>query len=228
MRANSSASRLGPADEGAVDVGLGHQLGDVAGFTDPPYWMRTAAAASCADDARRPWPRIARAHRLGVLGGRRPAGADRPDRLVGDDQRRRPARRAHPASPASTWPSTLRLGRARPRAPRASRRRTGSASSRRRGSRATFLLHHLVGLAEQLAALGVPDDHVARRRAWPGTAGDDLAGERALAPPSGSAGRRARCGMLVALDDGLHRAQVGERRVDRHVDARRSRPCPTR
>ncbi len=36
----------------------------------------------------------------------------------------------------------------------------------------TLRLHVLVGLAEQLAALGVADDDVAARRAWPASPGD--------------------------------------------------------
>ena len=79
-------------------------------------------------------------------------------------------------------------------------------------------VHHLVGLAEQLAALGVPGDHVGdvelgqhRRR--------HLAGERALLLPVavlGAEGDRDR--VRLGLEHGLDRAQVGERRVDRHVD----------
>jgi hypothetical protein len=46
-----------------------------------------------------------------------------------------------------------------------------------------LLVDHLVGLAEQLAALGVADDHVLRRRAWPASRGRHLAGERALLLP---------------------------------------------
>ena len=57
------------------------------GFTEPPYWMRTAAAASSPATSATT-ARTKRAHRLGVVGGGGAAGADGPDRLVGDDQRR--------------------------------------------------------------------------------------------------------------------------------------------
>jgi hypothetical protein len=74
----------------------------------------------------------------------------------------------------------------------------------------------LVGLAEDLPPLAVPGDHVAHvqlgqeRRA-------DLAGERAglleVAVLGAEGDQHA-----VGLDGRLHRAQVGERRVDRDVD----------
>ena len=133
MRANSSGSRLAPPTRAPSMSGWAISSAMFDAFTEPPYWMRTARR-------RRPRPvELAdarpdgRAHRLGVLGGGRPAGADRPDRLVGDDQRgdlvggapgqrrRRPGR--------GPWP------RCRPpRAPPASRRRRRSASSRGAGS----------------------------------------------------------------------------------------------
>ena len=86
------------ADEGAVDVRLAHERRDV---------RRLHRAA--VEDARRRRPHPPeqlgderakrRADLLGLLGRRRLAGADRPDRLVGDDdvasrRRRRRARRA--------------------------------------------------------------------------------------------------------------------------------------
>ena len=35
-----------PTHQGAVDVGLAIELAALDDFTDPPYWMRTAAAPS--------------------------------------------------------------------------------------------------------------------------------------------------------------------------------------
>ena len=76
--------------------------------------------------------------------------------------------------------------------------------------------HHAIGLAEQLAPLAVPADHVAhlqlgqeRRR--------DLAGEGALVLPVavlGAEGER----QVVGGDQRLDAADVGERRMDADVD----------
>src|SRR3954453_9631666 len=74
--------KAGAADEGAVDVGQREQLGGVGGLDraaveDPDLVARGAAGAEdVADEGARV---------LGLLGGRGAAGADRPDRLVGDD-----------------------------------------------------------------------------------------------------------------------------------------------
>ena len=68
MRAKSSASRLAPPDQGAVDVGLGHQLGGVGR-------LHRAAVLDAHGVGRRRRRRLAprppadeRAHGLGVLG----------------------------------------------------------------------------------------------------------------------------------------------------------------
>ena len=82
--------------------------------------------------------------------------------------------------------------------------------------RVRLLVDGVVGLAEQRAALGVADDHVARaglahhRRA-------DLAGERALALPVHvlRGRRRSRC-LARGFSRGRERR---ERRRDRDVDA---------
>src|ERR1700749_3597761 len=69
------------ADQGAVDVGEGEELLrvprlDRAAVEDPHrVGLRAAPAQHVADE---------RARLLGLLGGRDLAGADRPDRLVGD------------------------------------------------------------------------------------------------------------------------------------------------
>ena len=84
----------------------------------------------------------------------------------------------------------------------------------------------LVGLAEELAALRVPDDHVLHvelrehRRAH-------LAGERTLVLPV--AVLRAEPDLQpVGLDERLQRAQVGERRAHDDVARLRSRPRSSR
>ena len=132
MRANSSGSRLAPPTRAPSMSGWAISSAMLPDFTQPPYWMRTAAAvgpsvtsAICAADRR--------AHGLGVLGRRGPAGADRPDRLVGDDQRG-DLRLRSPGERGVDLAEHLRLGLRRPRAPRASRRRRRSASCRGAGS----------------------------------------------------------------------------------------------
>ena len=123
---------------------------------------------------RRPRPisatqaRIAAHICLGIVGRRRAAGADRPDRLVGDDQLARPARRSRPPSAARTWPSTLSSVSPASRSSSVSPTHTIGVIPWR-WMAADLLGHHLVGLAEQLAPFAVADDDVARRRAWRGT-----------------------------------------------------------
>ncbi len=100
----------GPADQGAVDVGLGHQLGGVgrlhrAAVLDAHRRRRPSSPTRSRDHVA-----DERAHGLGVLGRGGAAGADGPDRLVGDDRARRPARPCSPARPARTWPVDLGLG----------------------------------------------------------------------------------------------------------------------
>ena len=58
----------------------------LAALTEPPYWMRIASATSWLYSSARRADRPA--HVLGVLRGGRQAGADGPDRLVGDHDRR--------------------------------------------------------------------------------------------------------------------------------------------
>ena len=74
------------ADQGAVHVGLGHDVDDVAGLHRAAvldaHRVRGGRADEFADPgADRP------ADLLGVLGGGHLAGADRPDRLVGHHRR---------------------------------------------------------------------------------------------------------------------------------------------
>ena len=119
---NSAGLQRRAADQPAVDVRHREQRRRV---------VRLDAAAVQQRDVRRACRRQPRAqrrvHRLRLLRRGRPPGADRPHRLVGDDQPRRrirPPRRApHRAAAAPPLPSR------RPRARRASRRRRRSASS---------------------------------------------------------------------------------------------------
>ncbi len=148
----------GAADQGAVDVGEGHQALDVVGLD-----------AAAVEDAQRVRDGLAvlrgdpRADEgvdlLGLLGGRDLAGADRPDRLVGDHHllgfvgRRRASRIASSLAAdhfhrAARFALGERLADARDR----------QQTRRERGLR--LLRDALVGLAEVLAALRVAEDHV--------------------------------------------------------------------
>ena len=81
----------------------------LSGFTLPPYWTTTrAAVASPNVSASQPPDECV--DLLGLLGRGDQAGADRPDRLVGEHRRRPSARASSPASEPSNWPSTTRLG----------------------------------------------------------------------------------------------------------------------
>ena len=96
----------GTADERAVDVGLGEELGGVVGLD------RAAVEDRDVDQAADERVRLLR-----LLGRRGLAGADRPDRLVGDDEVL--VRLEHRELPAEHV-----LGLAPPRArPRSRRRR---------------------------------------------------------------------------------------------------------
>ena len=85
-------------------------------------------------------------------------------------------------------------------------------------------VHHLVGLAEQLAPLASARRSRSCTLSLARNSGRHLAGERALVLPVAvlRAERDRRC--LSASIDGLHRAEVGERRVHDDVDRARSRP----
>ena len=109
--AKSSGSSDAPPTSAPSMPGRAMSSAMLPGFTLPPYWIRTASPAAVARGLGRPrpgsprsWPRRPRASRC--------AGADRPDRLVGDDARRRPSSLDTPANASATWPSDLALGRA--------------------------------------------------------------------------------------------------------------------
>src|SRR5213594_760900 len=146
-----------PTDQGAVDVGLRHERVD---------GLRLDAAA--VEDAHplRGGGR-SEAHQLAANGvvdflglprGRGASGADRPHRLVGDDAAGQllgacaGERALH--LPCDHRPGGLRL---------ALRQRLADAHDRdeaRREAGVQAAVHGLVGLAEVLPALGVPDDDV--------------------------------------------------------------------
>ena len=192
-------------------------------LTDPPYWMRTASAVASSVSSR-DLAADRGAHGLGVVGGGGPAGADRPDGLVGDHERRDLLVRAA-GEPGLDLAEHLRFGLPR----LALVERLAAAHDRRhavRLDRGDLAVHHLVGLAEDLAALGVADDHVddvelgeERRR--------HLAGERARVLPVAVLGAEVDLEVL-ALDHRLDGADVGERRVDADVDRLERRPSATR
>ncbi len=112
----------GATDQGAIDVVPGDEFGDVVGLhrasvLDP---NRGGCIVPEAFADRRP---DGGTDLLGVLRGGRPARADRPDRLVGDDRARR-------LVASCSWPVRRRPGRPlcwwcrRPPVPPASLRRT--------------------------------------------------------------------------------------------------------
>ena len=149
MRANSSGSRLAPPTSAPSISGWAMNSRMLPGFTLPPYWTRTARGGlrRTSPPTR---PRIRPITCAGV--GRRgvAAGPDGPDRLVGDDEPWRPARRRAPASAARTCPTTL--SSVRPAS------RSSSVSPTHRigimpcaEHRPDLPRHDVVGLAEQLA-----------------------------------------------------------------------------
>ena len=126
-RRSPPASSAAPPTRAPSTSGSAEQLGGVAGLdraaVEDPHLVggRAARAQHVADE---------RARLLGLLGGRDAAGADRPDRLVGDhdlgDVASARPRRGRPAAGAPAPPRSRRR-----RAPPRSRRRRGSARGRR-------------------------------------------------------------------------------------------------
>ena len=207
------------ADQRAVDVGLGHQLADVVGLDGP--------AVLDPEGRRVEGPGRDRPHvgvrLLGDLRRRGAAGADRPDRLVGDHELAA-ARGRHPGEAARELALEPRRRSGPPRAARATRRRRRSAGSRASSSRARLARHVVVGLAEQRAALAVADDRVAAagRREHPRR---DLAGEGAL---------RASCTFCAAAAPGSGepprdgRSSAVKGGASDHLDVRRAAPTSGR
>ena len=133
IAAKSAGSRLAPPTRAPSMSGWPQQLGGVgrldrAAVEDPHLVGGSAAvlAHGVADEGAR---------LLRLLGGGGAAGADRPDRLVGDHHLaqlgRPPPRRGRPAAGAPAPPRSVR-----PRVPPSSRRRRGSARGRRPARRA--------------------------------------------------------------------------------------------
>ena len=150
------------------------------GLTEPPYWIRIAAAVGCAEPLDEPLADV-RVDFLGLRGRRRAAGADRPDRLVRDHE----ALRGDRAVDAVEAARELRVDDVERAAAVALGEHLADAHDRAEPGRergARFLADALVRVAEELAALAVTDDR-------PGRAGvgeqrrRDLAGERAARFP---------------------------------------------
>ena len=141
----------------------------LAAFTDPPYWMRTAARRVGAGRARPPSARIARAHRLGVVGAWPCGRADGPDRLVGDRPCAATCSALQPGErrPA-TWPSTFASVAARlallERLADAQDRRHAVAQDRR----ATFW-STISSVSPNSSRRSGGRRSRSARRAWPGT-----------------------------------------------------------
>ena len=162
IRANSSGSSDAAADEGAVDLGHRHQLGDVAGLHAPAVLDADGVGGGVVVASSRSAPRIDAA-----WSRRRPRGW-RCDRCRWPRWARR-RRRASAASAAFTPANAAGDLRGDPvggGAGLALLERLPHAHDRRHAvlqHRLELLVDRLVGLAEQLAAFGVPDDHVAAR-----------------------------------------------------------------
>ena len=100
-------------------------------------------------------------HLLRLVRRRRAAGADRPDRLVGDRSRPRSPARVEPG--ASTWRSSTRLASRPPRARPRSRRRRGS-TSRPASQRGGQLLGHAPRRSRRTAGAARSGRGARRRR----------------------------------------------------------------
>ena len=152
----------GPADERAVDLGHRHER------------RRCCPASRCrrtgCGPPRRSRRRSGRAARrgstpivvVGVLGRGVAAGADRPDRLVGDAR----TSAASAAFTPANAPRVCDVTRSAVAPGFALLERLPHAHDRRHAvlhARPAASVHRLVGLAEELPALRVPDDHVAAR-----------------------------------------------------------------
>ena len=155
----------GAADEGAVDVRLRQQLARRSPAS--PSRRRARGTSSERLDQR--------VRLLRQLGRRVAAGADRPDRLVGD------RRVGRVASHGRRSPRPGLAARARSRRPRALDRLADAGDHVRPAASAARarLAADLVGLAEELPPLRVPDERAVRRRSRAASARRDLARVRA-------------------------------------------------
>ena len=183
------------------------------GLTEPPYWIRTSSAAAS------PWP-LATSSRMPLMvawassGVATSAGSDRPDRFVGDDQARHLGRRqtregsGHLPTAGSRGVPGLAL-----------LERLADADDRRHGrgeDGGRLLAHVLVGLAEDLAPLGVAHDDVGH-----GHLGEhgrtDLARVGPFGLPVAVLGAQVD-GYPVGVEHGLEAAKGGEGGMNGHVD----------
>ena len=149
-RRRTPASRLAPPTSAPSMSGCAISSATLSGLTEPPYWMRIASPA-----APKRFAQPAADERVGLLrerGRRGPAGADRPDRLVGDHDAPRRARSATSARLPRELVARAPRRCGPPRAPRASRRRTRSGGCRAASSAAALLRDERVGLAEERGA----------------------------------------------------------------------------
>ena len=134
---SSGLSEAPPTSAPSID-GSARNSAMLAEVTLPPYRIgRSSAGVRPAQPRQRRADRVG--HRGRVPAARVPAGPDRPDRLVGDDQAGRRERRRVVAGEGAAQ-LALDDGRpgARPRARPAARRRTGSGAGRRRRARPSF------------------------------------------------------------------------------------------
>ena len=184
------------------------------GFTLPPYWMRTASAVVGAVELARARPGSPRWSSLASSRRRVASGADRPDRLVGDDARGRVGRlhagERRPRSGSAPAPRSRP-----PPAPRASRPRTRSASSRASGPPGPS---GSPSRRSRRTADGAPSARRSRSCTL------SLASIGGLTSPvnAPSSSQWQFCapsaiGMRSVSMRRLHRAEVGERRAHHHV-----------
>ena len=203
----------GAADERAVDVRLAHERRRCW----PPSPIRRRGCACLrdlvADELGEHARGAPRTTCWACSRRRRLAGADRPDGLVGDDESRRARRR--PSSAARSCATGTALGPCVSRSSAVSPTHT-TGTSPCRCAAATLASTSVVGLAVQLPALGVPDDHVAavelreeRARDLAGV-GAGVVRREVLRAVARSAARRPSTSVCT-------RAQVGERREDRDL-----------
>ena len=128
---SSALSEAPPTSAPSIE-GSARNSSMLAEVTLPPYRIGTASRVDARAERRQGVPDRA-GHRRGVPAARVAPRADRPDRLVGDDQAgaaraaRHRGRRGRPRAAAGR-----RRPVRRPRARRAARRRTGSGAGRHR------------------------------------------------------------------------------------------------
>ena len=221
MRANSSGSRLAPPTRAPSMSGWAISSAMFDGFTDPPYCTRTRRGRRRRRQAGHDGTDGA-AHRLGVVGGGGATGADGPDRLVGDDQ-------AADLLVGDAGETGARPGRCTLASVLPASRSSSVSPTHRIGvmpcgqDGLDLLVDHLVGLAEQLAALGVAGDDVGRRSAWRASAGDTSPVKAPLSSQWQCWAPRAIGMSSASITVCTDRRSVNGGWTD-DVDARRSRP----